>query len=338
MNAIASGSGLDPALAPIATGQLAAALICGSNSATGDTQLAPVANNLLLPATGRKLAGLHVTGTGIGARQEAIIAGPPAWSWRYDYVRSLLSGVSATVVGAFRDTEPNGAANPPATRDQDFTWPTGTSFQMNVHKFPRQGNYDALYIHPVDTTANPVLSLPVSGDLGLVLVMRQGATEGATTLNFPLLGWGPGRLDGGARTSVGAPLVPPNQHVDLTVENPAAGVVRLTYAAAAQSFDPNDWQVFMEQGLGLGYRYDAKGPSALYWLQTVGAFAGVPTATFTALVSASADTAHPETLDLQTRSIFRTLHAGARLYDQQVDGTNVQQAPEASSIAGAESL
>jgi len=343
VNAIAPDPALDPALAAIASGKLGATLVCSSNTAMGDSVMAPVANGVLLPAPGdgvktqRKVAGMHVNGADPLARYQPFLVGPPAWSWRYDYVRSQLAA-RTPVVGAYRDTEPKGAANPAAPRDHQFTWPAGSQFRMDVHKFPRQGDYDALYIHPVDAAASPAVALPICGDLGLVLPMRQGASEAVTTLGPAQLGWDAGRLDGGARTSVGAPLVPPNQHVDLVVEKPAAGSVKVTYTATAQAFRPDDWQVFLEQGLALGYRYDIRRASALTWVRAAAALAALPAATLQALNAALADVAHPAALDLQTRAVFRALHAAARLYDAAVDGTAVQQAPEAGDIAGAEAL
>ena len=337
VNAIAPDGTLDPALAPIATGTLGATLVSASNSAMGDSQMAPVASNLLLPASGRKLAGMHVDGTDPEAAFRPFLAGPLAWSWRYDYVRTLIAA-HTVVVGAYRASEPKGATAPPAARNGTFTWPVGSAFRFNVHKFPREGDYDALHIHPVDTTGSPVLPLAVSGDLGLVLPMRQGASEGASTFGLPLLGWGPGRLDSGARSSAGAPLVPPNQHVDITVDKVSDGMVRVTYGSIAQDFRANDWQVFLEQGLAIGYRYDVSTPAAMSWLRAAASLAGVPVATMQALASALADTAQPAALDLQVRSVFRVLHAGARPYDQQADGTSVQQVPEAGDAAGAEAL
>jgi hypothetical protein len=207
---------------------------------------------------------------------------------------------------------------------------------MEVQKFPRQGDYDALYIHPIDATASPVLAVGAGADLSLSLLLRRGVSEGATAVGLPVLGWGAGHADSGARTSAAAPLVPPNQHVDLLVEPTAPGVVRVTYTAALQDFRPNDWQVILEQGLSLAYRYDAAAAMAL--LRAWASFAGIPAATIQALAAALADTAHPAVLDRQVRTLFRTLHAAARSYDQQVDGTADQQAPEAASVAGAEAL
>lgn len=337
VNAIAPDGTLDPALASIATGRLGATLVSGSNTAMGDSAIEPTVNDLLLPSSGRKLAGMHVNHAIPFSVNRPFVFGPPAWSWRYDYVRSLLAARTA-VAGAFRDNEPKGATSPPAARDRSVTWPAGSAFQIGVHKYPRQGDYDALFIHPVDATASPALAIPICGDLGLALVVRQGASEGANTLGLPLLGWGPGQIDSGAHTSVGAPLAPPNQHVDLTIETPAQGVVRVTYATIAQEFRDNDWQVFCEQGLALGYRYNVRNPAGLQWLRSVAAMMGVPAATIQALNAALADTAHPAALDIQVRALFRELHARARFYDQQVDGSVAQQAPEAKDAPGVETL
>ena len=46
--------------------------------------------------------------------------------------------------------------------------------------------------------------------------------------------------------------------------------------------------------------------------------------------------AHSAALDLQLRKLWLTLQARARVYDAGLDGTNVQQAPEAGDVAGAE--
>jgi hypothetical protein len=94
--------------------------------------------------------------------------------------------------------------------------------------------------------------------------------------------------------------------------------------------------VFLEQGLGVGYRFDARRPGAMTWLRAAAQWAGLPAATLQALATAAADVAHPAALDLQVRAVFRALHARARVYDAAVDGTTVQQAPEAGSVAGAE--
>src|SRR5262249_18616278 len=154
------------------------------------------------------LAGMHVDHTDPGASLEPFVTGPPAWSWHYDYVRSLLAA-KTTVAGAYRDSEAKGATNPATPRAKTFTWPSGSSFLMQVAKHPRQGASEPLSLHPV-AAANPLVALPVCADLALSLSMRQGDSEGSSTMQPPLLGWGAGRLDSGAATSVGGPLVPPN--------------------------------------------------------------------------------------------------------------------------------
>jgi hypothetical protein len=149
------------------------------------------------------------------------------------------------------------------------------------------------------------------------------------------LGWGTGRLDQGSNTTHGAPLVPPNQHVDLIVNPVAAGQVTITYTVSAQNPSPNEWQVFLNQGLLLGYSYGIRF-AQMAWLATMADLSGVPKATVLPLWGAMADPLHPETADLVVRALFRsTLHPGARNYDNTRDGSTAQQAPEASSVAGA---
>src|SRR5205807_273176 len=82
---------------------------------------------------------------------------------------------------------------------------------------------------------------------------------------------------------------------------------------------PDEWQVFLEQGLGLGYRFDVDSVS-MSWLRRVAAYTGIPAATMTALAAAFADAAHPAALDLQLRKLWLTLHARARVHDAGLDG------------------
>jgi hypothetical protein len=99
----------------------------------------------------------------------------------------------------------------------------------------------------------------------------------------------------------------------------------------------DEWQVFLEQGLTLGYRYfiDKLGLKLLLWQATL---AGMAPATLQALQAAFADAAHPAALDLQVRALLRALHASGRRYDAALDGSDVQQAPEAGAAPGAEAL
>jgi hypothetical protein len=68
------------------------------------------------------------------------------------------------------------------------------------------------------------------------------------------------------------------------------------------------------------------------WLASMVALAGVPSVTMAPLWLAVADPLHPATLDVLVRALFQSLHPGARMYDLTRDGSNLQQAPEATSI------
>jgi len=259
---------------------------------------------------------------------------PLHWSWRYDHLRTFLAA-SQKVVGAYSSDEAKGKPTP--TRTLSVNWPSMSTFQMDVTKLPKQGQYDAVIIQPVDPSATPVASFPASGDLTLALPMRYGLVGGEGFGN--VLGWGTGRLDQGSQTTYGAPLVPPNQHVDLTMNPVAAGEVTVTYAVTAQAPQPNEWQVFLAQGLTIGYA-NGIGIMQMAWLAWVAELAGVPSAQVDPLWAAVKDVLHPATLDQLVRAFFHsTLHPGARNYDNTRDGFTVQQAPEAASAGpGVEAL
>jgi hypothetical protein len=328
VNAIAADPALDASIAAPATGKIGVSLVSESNRAGLDSVMNSVnAANQLTPASGRKLSAVDVT-------QPVIIpvstTPPLAWSWRYDFVRTLLAA-SKTVIGAYHGDEAKGKSTP--VRAMQVNWPSMSAFNMDVTKLPKQGSYDAIIIHPVDTSATPVVAFPAWGDLGLVLPLRYGLSGGDGFGNA--LGWGTGRLDQGSYTTHGAPLVPPNQHVDLIVNPVAAGQVTVTYSVSAQNPAPNEWHVFLAQGLLLGYSYGI-GTSQMAWLATMAALSGVPQATLAPIWAAVANPMHPETSDLLVRALFRsTLHPAARNYDNARDGSTVQQAPEASAVAAA---
>jgi len=328
VNAIAPDPTLDASISAVATGHLGVSLICESNRAGRDSVMGPVgANGILAPLSGRELAGVNVA----QPVNIALDQTPPFyWSWRYDHVRTFLTA-TRTVAGAYHSDEPKGKPTP--ARKMNVNWPSMTTFQMEVAKVPKQGIYDAIIIHPVDTSAAPVAAFPACGDLGLTLPMRYGLSGGSRFGN--VLGWGTGRLDQGSRSTHGGPLVPPNQHVDLTVNPTSAGQVSVTYAVTTQAVPPNEWQVFLSQGLLLGYSYGID-ITQMSWLASAAALAGVPPAPVFRLWAAAADTFHPAALDVLVRAFFHsTLHPGARMYDMTRDGSTLQQAPEAGSVPAA---
>jgi hypothetical protein len=80
---------------------------------------------------------------------------------------------------------------------------------------------------------------------------------------YAFYGWGwDGRGHQCAHSSLGAPLIPPNQHLRV-VATPAQdqSTFTITYDVTASSPKLNAWQVFMEQGMGIAYRYAIGGLS-----------------------------------------------------------------------------
>src|SRR5581483_8320824 len=244
----ADASNLTGALATIATGRLTTSLFCESNraSAGGGTGGG-------IAVDSRKRAAFTPPA---GAPANRLLP-PPHWSWIYDYCNV---GITAAVmfVGAYsrNDTGAKGTT----TRDQVKAWPANqTATSESIHKVPRQAVYDTLYIHPDrgnDAAGQPLVMAPYCADLGLVLHWRRGVSpSGGPAPLHVYRGWGAGRLGQGARTVIGAPEVPPNHHVNLTVTPQASRAqVALKYAVVADEFAPERWQVFLEQGLAYTFQ------------------------------------------------------------------------------------
>jgi hypothetical protein len=132
------------------------------------------------------------------------------------------------------------------------------------------------------------------------------ATSGANDKQA-FLGWGDGSPGGGANTTLGGPLIPPNQHLDITIDRLASGSeTRVDYAVTAYGPGRGQHQVVLEQGLGMAFSYGGL-PRHLLAALTVGlGFASdVPTAL-------TGD-------ELSVRALFHKIYQRIRLYDPSVD-------------------
>jgi hypothetical protein len=208
-----------------------------------------------------------------------------------------------------------------------------------MKKEPRQGDYDSLYIHPDrgnDAAGRPIVAAPVCADLGILLFLRRGlSTVHAPRIAGPFLGWGAaGRGDQGARSVRGAPLIPPNQHVDLTLHRINDGQIQIDYAATISQPGPGTWQVILEQGLVYCFKYLVDEGLTIDDVIFLGKITGaVDAAALDALRAASADTAHPAVLDTRLRAFYQAVYPKLRFYDTAVDtdvAEGVQQAPDVS--------
>jgi GH25 family lysozyme M1 (1,4-beta-N-acetylmuramidase) len=310
----------------IAGGKLAASLFSESNAAPDDAVLAVNAAPPTVKATsGRKLATLRGKLTN-GTRALLPL---PHWSWRYDYVQPLVGAKRRLI--AVHDGGEAAFAN---ERKQMKAWPSGqAAFQSTIKKLPRQGAYDGLYIHPDrgNDGTHPVVPSPWCADLGLHLFWRRGlAVASAPSSQHDFAGWGPGRIDQGRGAVRGAPLVPPNQRVDVEVA-PAAGgaTIAVTYEVTTSAARAGRWEVFLEHGLAFALRYAVDDPAGglsskqLAWLA---AAIGVA-AEATIQQRLDADRANPVTFDATVRALMLEVFSHARWFDAAEDGDAGEQAP-----------
>ncbi len=286
-NIIPGGLQLPPDAPPhiqkFLTGKLAASLFTDSNSSDVDN----VYDVGLTGGTwksGRKLAGV-TTIRGSAARRAHLQdnkPGLPHWSWLFDFVTPTVSAKKTAVATYHRafstktDTTKAGKDGG-QPRDRTYKWPldadqtssTPRNFVMTVQKQPRQGGFDNLHAAadhgfadnppPGDKNAT-ITPAPFCGDMCNHLHWRWGTTGiSVATDKEAFLGWGPsGKGGDGANRVLGAPLVPPNQHIDVTL-TPASDRAECRYQVQAVLPGENQWQVFLEQGLGFAFAYTLEG-------------------------------------------------------------------------------
>jgi hypothetical protein len=270
-------------------GKLAAALFTDSNSSDDDAQFdgTPVVKG----ASGRKLAGLPWNLPQVAARllhRAGKAPGLPHWSWLFDYAQPLLFD-ERTVVGAYHAADsghvdmtagvngnrfdggkPRSSADPRLAAIDAFKWPrqqdqiVPIDYHLRIDKFARQGAFDNAHIAAdhgrVEGSAGAnatITSAPFCAEMCTHVHWRWGAV-GVTVASEPyaFLGWGSGKNGYGAHRVLGAPLIPPNQHLDITV-SPAVDATGATFTYAVGARRPNEkkWQVFFEQGIGFAFSY-----------------------------------------------------------------------------------
>jgi glycosyl hydrolase family 25 len=320
-------TGLPAELRSLASGKLSASAFCESNVAGSDTTFSALAGAPLRSATGRKLAALR----GQSSPKLPIGFPPPHWSWRYDYAHPLLPDVPPPLAVVHRADEPAHVTPPVAA-----TWPPTTAFHVTAAKQPRQGDYDAIAIQPVrgdDASNRPIVAAPMCGDLGVQLQLRHGLSSiHAQRVQGPFLGWGAGRADQGYRSVRGAPLVPPNQHVDISLRRVNDGRIDLVYTAECRDPRSGEWQVILEQGLSCGIRYVLDAGLTFDDLAFVARATGaVDEATLEALRQAQSDTAHPSVFDTRIRAVYQALFPSYRFYDPTIEigaPGSIQQVPD----------
>lgn len=270
--------------------------------------------------SGRMLSGVDtdpVAGLpGSFARLAHLVGGQPGlphWSWLFNYVTWLEAGKSRTFTAVYADREENGLGE----RRLQVPWPVAEdqdggpeNYVMTVIKSPRQGAYDSVHVnaHMGAHDGRAIIPAPFCADVCMHLHWRWGtvATSGANDKQA-FLGWGDGSPGGGANTTLGGPLIPPNQHLDITIDRLASGSeTRVDYAVTAYGPGRGQHQVVLEQGLGMAFSYGGLPRHLLAALTGGLGFASdVPTAL-------TGD-------ELSVRALFHKIYQRIRLYDPSVD-------------------
>lgn len=226
---------------------------------------------ILLPSHGRRLAG--VGGRGTFARILQLYGGfKPLvhWSWIFDY--ALKTGPYHTSTFVFPPGDPTKqgpAGGPPndggTLRTLPYQWPPegvmvdGTKPMMLIEKLPRQGSYDNVHFVPDlghDAHGRHTMTAPFCADKCLHLHTRWGTVATSVASNpYGFLGWGNGNFNRGAHRIRGAPLVPPNQRVDITITQSTPSSAVLTYSVSVRNPKLGTSQVFLEQAVSFAFAY-----------------------------------------------------------------------------------
>jgi hypothetical protein len=279
----------------------------------------------------------------------------PNWSWLFDYIDPDIKATAPPkkIVGAYTFHERS------VSRSALAYWPPSPDrrlYEMKVSKTPRQGAYDNIHMHPemlehdASGTHPPLITAPFCAEKCFHLHWRWGLS-GVNSLPEPyeFLGWdrvGPSAV---AHAGRGMPLIPPNQHLDVTIEplpkdsepGKATSVV-IFYAIRADKPQVNQQQVFLEQGIGFGYRYAVgtpRAPSIADLTLLMAAVGALPPkrsdddiqSERTKLTNARRD--NPLLYDAYLREDFHKIYSQIRFYDKDRDAVlsdEVQQVPTGS--------
>jgi hypothetical protein len=265
----------------------------------------------------------------------------PHWSWLFDYTDPLTvaqPGATANFVGAWAADE----TTPGARKARDGTevlldWPAGSDFNdlkglspvpqpaLRHRRYARQGVWDNIHVTaPMGTDAKGrlIVSAPVCADKCFHLHWRWGVDGVKAPTIFvqePELyyGWAE---KGGTRShaEAGAPLIPPNQHLEVKLERVSDAELKILYATKARSPVPGHWQVSLEQGTAFAFNY-----------------MGLPGLFFRGLVLAVLGRVEPAADAATRRKVFMEIYARLRWFDPDEDGAarnNVQQIPSWSDL------
>jgi hypothetical protein len=304
--------------------------------------------------SGRKLAHVNADandawaiGAGTAWFGFAKHKGPPLpnWSWMFDYIDPDITN-EKRIVGAFSSSE----TDKNRSRSKLVVWPTevvdGQDYRMHIEKLPRQGAYDNIHMHPEmlehepPHEHQPLLTAPFCAEKCFHLHWRWGITSiNSLSVPYEFLGWVGSGATAVAHGGRGTPLIPPNQHLDVTIKPTPEGnqptQITVLYEVRADEPKANEQQVFLEQGLGLAYRYavDERYAPKIFDLTNlmvaVGALSG-PGKGAEELRLRAAKLLSPALFDAYLREDFHKIYSRIRYYDKvrdKVQTDDVQQVP-----------
>lgn len=241
----------------------------------------------------------------------------PEWSWLFDYGRRVpTGGPSITEVVVWEETSDRnrarvlGGVQWPPNPDPNLATTPGARPLMSVVKNPRQGAYDNVHLNAdmgTDKVGRQVIAAPFCADVCLHLHWRWGdeAAKGAERYFY---GWSSGPAAQPHR-QLGAPLVPPNQRITLTVRCPDAAHTHLTYHADAFNPRRGRRQVFLEQGLAFAFNY--AGLKDFYRGLLAGAYGDILNPIDLVRFVSNSD---PEDQEYAARKFFQGVYEQIRLY------------------------
>ena len=198
---------------------------------------------------------------------------------------------------------------------------------MRIDRRSRQGAYDNIHVAadhgavdpPVQDPNATLTSAPFCADMCNHLHWRWGSVGIAVaSQSYAFLGWGVGKVGQGANRVLGTPLIPPNQHLDVTVDPTASDRTTITYAVTARRPGEKQWQVVLEMGIGFAFSYHGNIKRGdLFKLATA---LGVPvTSSVFTVVDLIRDKLPQADADL--RDVFHGIYSAIKFFDPGDDNT-----------------
>jgi hypothetical protein len=286
--------------------------------------------------SGRALAGVETCKGGSARFLYKVVPqfGLPHWSHLFDYGTPILP--SDTAEKRFCAVYRRGESTPSLSdgtksdggtrRHTEYVWPLDSDqtapkrpYKMYIEKYPRQGAYDNLHIVAdmgKDALSRMIAAAPFCADKCLHLHWRWGTVASNSALpwkRYAFKGWDEESTNAAAHSVEGAPLIPPNQHLEIAVQRLDDARIQVQYDVKVYNPNLNEVQVILEQGLGMAFSYGGL-PRAL--ALAIGVALGVdPPASFDAI---------------QLRLMFQQIYQKIRWFepnDDHVASAMVQQVP-----------